>query len=228
MGPFGNLFGMGMGPAGLAEMMAQMMGEGNSSDMNAISIDPDALNEYPKWVQESVRKGKGHVKKDKSPQEIVQKIETDAVKKQLKEAMQMLYSTLLRVEGLKERLAEAAAAQNDADKSHREKISALRGELREAKRMTSIKAEALKKRGKTVQDLRAINKRFLTDLARQDKKIAALVVVDSFARNLCVVINSINVNGTKPELQETINTLKLAVADIPSADGSNGADAEQQ
>lgn len=224
MVPRGGMpFGM-MG--GLAEMIASMM-ENESTGMSGISIDPDMMDEYPRWIQDSVHRGEGTVKKERNAQEIIDKITLKVAKKHLEEITQMLYGTLLRVEGLKERLAEKDAAIAEAEKQRREQIAGLNKELRAARQLTVVKANAHKVRLKVVQALRTENKSLKAVVAGKDQEIADLSVVVTLARNLREVINGINVQGTKPELQETINTLKLAVADISLvAGGGNGADAE--
>lgn len=138
-------------------------------------------------------------------------IELDALKGQLKTASGLLYSTLIRIEGLKERLAEKDAAAADAERSRREQVDDLRKELRKARQLTSVKVASLDARGKIMQQLRKENKVLLADIA---------VAAEERTR-LADLIGSIDVNANKPELVELIKTLKTMI-------GGNSASADEK
>lgn len=215
MPPRGRMpFGMGMGMEGLADMIAGMMGS-DSSGMSGISIDPSMMNEYPQWIQDSIRRGDGSVKKERSAQETMDKIALVCTKNQLEKTTEMLYSMLLRVEGLKERLAEKDADAAEAEKQRREQIAGLRKDLREARQMINIKADAHKVRLKVVQGLRAENKSLKANLA---------AAVEGHAE-LKDLIDGIDISANKPDLVEMIKTLKSKIsgngADMV-ADGTDG------
>ncbi len=80
-----------------------------------------------------------------------------------------------------------------------------------------------KSRSRQAKDSEKVLQKKFADL---EQELVSLLPVVSIARNLREVIGGINVSASKLELQETINALKLAVADIPPAGGGNGADAE--
>jgi chromosome segregation ATPase len=203
MSPRGNEFGMGMN--GLADMISGMMG--CDSGTSGIHIDPSALDEYPKRIQDSMRNGDHVYKKQMSPEEVMQKIEQDALDGQLKETKKILHSALLHVEGLRERLAEKDAAAAEAEKERREQVANLRRELRKTKKLVETKANAHDVRLKVVQALRAENKSLKANLqSAADGHI-----------ELKELIMSIDFCANKPELIEKIRTLQAKMS-------GNGAD----